>query len=229
MSRQREPEKKGLKPCPFCGGPARLVGGCDGYFRVICEGKVEDCPAHSTSPVLDTWKPGDGTLAGWKAKALWNRRAPSAEAVKPKEFSESELGETCPHGAVKSNRWKCPDCLPSPEAVKPCLTACSGALHETGCQNGVPAKAEHGDAHGITSVNQAKAEPNKAGPCVLGEPMPHGPHLYRTCATHKTFMFDCDKKREGGNISDGCECREGVLCKKHEGITLKYNPAHDGE
>lgn len=60
-----------LKPCPFCGSPAKLeeLGDHHGpYFNLGCSN--EKCPANN---MFYTWTEEEGSVED--AVALWNRRA----------------------------------------------------------------------------------------------------------------------------------------------------------
>ena len=53
-----------LKPCPFCGGPARLRGPDHGVYEIFCDAD-SDCDA--LPPITGAIKRG--------VIAAWNRRA----------------------------------------------------------------------------------------------------------------------------------------------------------
>jgi Lar family restriction alleviation protein len=74
-----------LKPCPFCGGKARLqyANGSYGYYpaklQVRCQGA--DCPAQTRFFNHGERDYDDTPVAEAKAIAAWNRRAPDAALI----------------------------------------------------------------------------------------------------------------------------------------------------
>lgn len=82
-----EKMSKDLKPCPFCGGKAKLRMASRGYddsgrTRLINQFKVycTECDMETPTFVSDIWQAEDGTVHIVKngaelAVAAWNRRA----------------------------------------------------------------------------------------------------------------------------------------------------------
>lgn len=62
-----------LKPCPFCGGSARIENAGEGSYRVVCSG----CRARSGRIFVKRWHSTKFVAQGQVAK-LWNVRVPAA-------------------------------------------------------------------------------------------------------------------------------------------------------
>lgn len=77
-----------LKPCPFCGGPARIENAGKGSYRVVCSG----CGARSGRIFVKRWHSTKFVAQGQVAK-LWNVRVPAAPELL--DNLKKDLDEEC--------------------------------------------------------------------------------------------------------------------------------------
>lgn len=80
-----------LKPCPFCGGPARIESAGESSYRVVCSG----CGARSGRIFVKRWHSTKFVAQG-KAAQLWNTRVSKAPELKEEsspllDFIEQEV------------------------------------------------------------------------------------------------------------------------------------------